>query len=571
MTMTTKQINGLPVAFRQAAAPEERGWSGLDESSCVLKAGTVRHPGAQPLPCDVLLEQDVPVTLRDGTVIRTDVYRPTDRTGCPAIVGWGPYGKRHSILTTDTFNHPTRMDVPLDREDGFNKFEGPNPADWVVHGYAVVAPDSRGVFGSGGDLHAWGDQEARDGHDLIEWIAAQPWSNGKVGLTGNSWLAMAQWFIAATRPPHLAAIAPWEGASDVYRDTAMRGGMPDPFFTEGIFSRFRGQGLVEDLPAMMRAHPDFDAYWAGKSADLGRIEAPAYVVASWTNVMHTGGTLRAWSQIGSPEKWLRVHNTHEWTDYYDPRHVEDLRRFFDTYLRGQDNGWQATPRVRLATLDPGHVDTVDRAEAAFPLSRQRAVALYLDRQDGQGVLRRETPHASQALSYDSADPDGVTFRLDLDRCTELTGYFKLRLWVSAASHDDLDLFACIRKRDAQGRVRDVEVVTGGNHPGPHGRLRVSRRALDSARSTPLQPRHLDDRTEKIAPGEIVPVDIAFWPYSLRWQAGETLELQVTGVDPIARPEFSRMPRTPTLNQGRHVLHFGGQHDAQLVVPAIEGL
>ena len=78
---------------------------------------------------------------------------------------------------------------------------------------------------------------------------------------------------------------------------------------------------------------------------------PAYVVASYSNTLHTAGTFRAWRRIASEEKWLRIHNTQEWPDYYDEANLEDLRRFFDHYLKGEDNGWEQTPRVRYSVLD----------------------------------------------------------------------------------------------------------------------------------------------------------------------------------------------------------------------------
>ncbi len=91
------------------------------------------------------------------------------------------------------------------------RFEGPDPAYWCKQGYAVVNADSRGAGHSEGNLVVWGEQDGRDGADVIEWIASQVWSNGKVGMFGNSGLAMCQWWIAAEQPPGLACIAPWEG------------------------------------------------------------------------------------------------------------------------------------------------------------------------------------------------------------------------------------------------------------------------------------------------------------------------------------------------------------------------
>jgi len=469
------------------------------------------------------------------------------------------------ILNTDVFRHPTRMDVALDWEDGVNKFEGPTPAYWVAHGYVVLAPDPRGIFLSEGDFPAWGKQDAQDEHDFIEWAAVQAWSNGKIGLTGNSWLAMSQWFVAATKPPHLAAIAPWEGASDVFRETSCRGGIPELLFAEGIFSRFVGQNRVEDLLAMTRAHPLFNEYWADKVPDLTQIDVPAYIVASWTNLLHTAGAFRGWREISSAEKWLRVNNTHEWTDYFSPDNVDDLRRFFDRYLKAVDNGWDATPRVRLSILDPGHKDTVNRAEADFPLARQTNLTLSLATHGG---LSKTAPETQAEVSYEANDPAGTRFRFTFDRDTEITGYINLRLWVEARGNDDMDLFAFVRKLDRTGEIREAEVVTGRTHTGANGRLRVSYRAIDPARSTANEPFLPLERVAKLAPGEIVPVEIGFWPHGMKWHAGETLELIITGTDLLVRPEFPQIPPIPTLNKGRHVIHVGGHFDSEVRLPVI---
>ena len=161
------------------------------------------------LPCDIIVERDVEVPMRDGVKIYIDVYRPQGDAKVPAIIAWSPYGKKGGFQTLDQL--PMRAGVPVKILSDLQAWEAPDPAYWCDQGYAVVNVDARGAYMSEGDIHFWGSQEGRDGHDTIEWLASRDWCNGKVGLTGNSWLAIVQWFIAATRPPHLAAIAPWEG------------------------------------------------------------------------------------------------------------------------------------------------------------------------------------------------------------------------------------------------------------------------------------------------------------------------------------------------------------------------
>ena len=91
------------------------------------------------------------------------------------------------------------------------------------------------------EISHFGDVEANDGYDTIEYLSGQSWCNGKVALVGNSWLGIVQWFIAATQPPHLACIAPLEGAGDLYRDILCRGGIPQVPFWDFLSGLLRGE------------------------------------------------------------------------------------------------------------------------------------------------------------------------------------------------------------------------------------------------------------------------------------------------------------------------------------------
>ena len=602
VTLHDAQGREMKVPLRKALpvdAPRVR-YPGFNPDTLILKAGSVRREGAMPLPCDILLERDVPIRLRDGVTIYADVFRPVGDEACPALLAWSPYGKEIGGQMLDDV--PMRSGVPLSATSGLEKFEGPDPAYWVAHGYAIVNPDKRGAYMSEGNLLYWGHEDALDGCDVIDWIASQKWSNGKVGMTGNSWLTVSQWFIATERPEHLAAIAPWEGFCDHYRESGTRGGIPAPEFPEMIAETFASaHGMLEDQPRMIVERPFMCDYWEDKAARVENIEIPAYVVASYTNSVHTHGSFAGFRRMASKEKWLRVHNTSEWFDYYTPENVEDLRRFFDHYLKGIDNGWEQTPRVRLSVLNPGGTDIVGRAEEDFPLARTQYHKLYLSAADSALLSSLPADQAVSEYQSDSARHE-VTYRYRMERPTEITGYMKLHLWVSAPDHDDMDLAVRVEKLSRDGQPLSDRT---GNLIAATGLMRVSMRQLDEARSTEAEPYYTFTTEQKLKPGEIVPVEIEIWPMGLYFDEGEILQLTVGAYRPanaaipfgsasisVPRDGFTYMPGQPvemmtvggnatqcadpaevvvspaTHNAGRHRIYTGGEYDSYLYVPVI---
>ncbi|MDB5535172.1 MAG: hydrolase [Devosia sp.] len=214
----------------------------------VLPAGWQAKSQFKAIPVDIVFEKDVAVTMRDGKTIYVDVLRPVGAEKVPVIVAWSPYGK---AAGTGTFTPAlfASLGMKPGQLSGLEKFEGPDPAYWVAQGYAVCNPDSRGIDQSEGDIAVLGHQEGEDCHDLIEWLAVQDWCNGKVGMTGTSYLAAAQWYTAAEQPPHLAAINPVEGFNDIYRHLVQRGGMPDHAFFRVLETNYAGKNRREDAIA----------------------------------------------------------------------------------------------------------------------------------------------------------------------------------------------------------------------------------------------------------------------------------------------------------------------------------
>lgn len=105
---------------------------------------------------------------------------------------------------------------------------------------------------------------------------------------------------------------------------------------------------------------------------------PAYVVAYYSNTLHTQGTFRAWRRMASKDKWLRIHNTQEWPDYYNEANTEDRHRFFDYYLKGKGNGWEETPRVRYALHDFEDGDRINFVADEFPAKEVCYSKYYLN-------------------------------------------------------------------------------------------------------------------------------------------------------------------------------------------------
>ena len=228
-------VNGIEVIHSPSPAVGRPGdcYEGFKRESIVLQPGHQKTPNSRAFSQETVFDRDIEVPLRDGTRLRADVFRANNEQKVPALVAWSPYGKGGSGF----FNlriAPARAGVPDAKLSGYEKFEAPDPAEWVPRGYAIVNIDSRGAFDSEGDVRMFGSAEGRDGYDAIEYIAQLPWCSGAIALVGNSWLAIAQYFIASEQPPHLACIAPLEGCTDLYREQICRGGVPNTVFWNAV-------------------------------------------------------------------------------------------------------------------------------------------------------------------------------------------------------------------------------------------------------------------------------------------------------------------------------------------------
>ncbi|OQU98957.1 hypothetical protein CLAIMM_04666 [Cladophialophora immunda] len=594
----TRIIAGHDVEFRPSRRLFDYVWTEFEpDAPTVTLPARWKRPGRLPLREALIWNKDIPVKLRDGVTIYVDVFRPASKENepLPALVPWSPYGKTGTGLQ-QTHNFPY-VAVPQTHTSGLEKFEGPDPAEWCPRGYAIVQPDARGAFNSEGDVYHYGTQEAQDGYDTIEWIAEQSWSNGNVGLVGNSHLGTMQWFIAAQRPPHLKAIAPWEGVGDFYRQSLCRGGIPNTAFWRKLSEGMHGKTLREDFATMIEKHPHMNEYWEDKNPKLCNIDIPMYVLMSYSTGLHTEGSYRGWkySKTSSEHKWLRIHPTQEWHDLYQPESTDDLQRFFDKYLLGKDNGWELTPKVRVSLLRFNRPAIVHRVEDNYPPTRTRYRTFHLDARNGSLSPIPIVGAGSVSYESDRLEDDGAHFVYTFKRYTEILGPSKLKLFVSTKDLDDMDIYTIIRKLDQRGnplininiplnkqppgaQIEDIDDSNLYKHLGPTGRLRASKRALGQdpqltgaqrESQTPTELWFPYDREEKVLPGDIVELDIAIWPAGMALEAGESIRLEIKGHDHHLHEFEGVWEALTNLNKGVHTVHTGPKTPSQILLPLIE--
>lgn len=515
-----------------------------------------------PLRAEVINDRDVSVAMRDGVHLNATVFRP-DATGrYPVVMCVTVYGKdfgpdEYSTLPKIKASGNTVGTMHI---SDATTWEGPDPGFWVPNGYVVVVVDARGYYGSEGEAGIYSEKDAEDYSDLVEWAGTQPWSSGAIGLNGVSYLAVSQWMCASETPPaHLKAIIPWEGASDLLRDVLEHGGIPETRFLPGYYSGSLARGGGE---AVAKQGPEMMARAGRRPFPLERIDVPTLICGSWSDQgLHTRGCFEAFLRISSQQKWLYTHGRLKWERYYAPDALEWQKAFFDQFLKGEDNGFEQRPRVRLEVRRSRDEFEV-RDETTWPIERAKFIPRFLNVENGR--LSPDAPAEPRTRDYDSESGETVAFDLPFDCRTEITGPMVLKLWVSTPDADDLDLFVAVRKVDAEGRTvhfhakdgyRDGEVA--------YGWLRVSQRHLDAERSEPWRPFLSRDRVEKVPPGTIVPVEIEILPSSTLFEAGEMLRLLISGRDILA---FGRFGHDDSVNHGRHVLHTGGDHSSQLLIP-----
>ena len=403
-------------------------------------------------PHTLKLETDVPVPMRDGTLLFADVYRPDAPGRFPVILQRTPY------------NRAERRTGPV-----------VDPVFMAQRGYAVVIQDVRGRHSSQGEFRPF-HQERADGFDTVQWCAAQPWSGGKVGTYGSSYVGATQWLAAAEAPPALVCMAPAITTDGYHEGWTYQGGALQLWFVgswtlqaltlanlpniarratvppgtlehlveaiDGLPASLAGTPLTE-LPHLDETlapyffewlrHPADDDYWrAVRVADAhAEITAPALNIAGWFDIF-LGGTIRNFLGMRArgaskearedqrlvigPWAHTSLAASMTGTQYYGlgatvlgmDLMAEHLR-WYDHWLKGADNGVEDDPPVRIFVMG----DNVWRAEQEWPPARVEYVDYFLhsgskaNSLHGDGTLSPEPPGETEPpdrFDYDPRDP-----------------------------------------------------------------------------------------------------------------------------------------------------------------------
>ena len=419
-----------------------------------------------PTPSGVQVDWNLPIVLRDGVRLRANVFRPPESEtgeGVPVIMSAHPYDKDAIPARTRSgrgLNIQYRL-LPQPstvRFSGWTGWEAPDPAFWVPRGYAVVNVDLRGGGKAEGVGQLFSDQEAQDYYEAIEWAAAQPWSSGRVGLLGVSYLALSQYKVAALRPPHLSVICPWEGFSDAYRDFARPGGILENGFAR-LWSLVttRSARIQGRLWRNLVSRPTRDAWYAALAPELERIETPMLVCGSFSDHnLHTRGSFEAFRRVGSAHKWLYTHRDGKWACFYGEDAGRTQLAFFDWTLKGAANGWDATLPVRLAIHQSGVTPAVVHYEPPWPPADLVWTKRRLDLTT-RSLREPDTLAAPAAVRLDTRR-DQLTLDWVLGQDLDVIGPMALRLYV-ISRYLAIGLLAALRCRVPRGLGRS-DTVSG---------------------------------------------------------------------------------------------------------------
>ena len=561
----------------------------------------------------VKVERGVTVKMRDGVVLRADVYRPEADGKFPVLLQRTPYNKASGL------------------EFGLKA---------AARGYVVIIQDVRGRYTSEGEWYTF-RHEPDDGYDTVEWAAVLPYSNGKVGMFGGSYVGATQMLTAIAHPPHLAGIFPVVTASNYHENWTYQGGAFEQWFNEswtsGLAQDTFNRQVARNTNAMHNiwklplsdyplfdagtvsgtenprtlapyfidwlGHPSYDDYWKGTSIEehFSEINVPVYSVAAWYDIF-LGGSLRNYVGIkgrgGSDtarrgQRLLVEIGGHAGRG----RHVGDvdfgpaaeqvddeevMLRWYDAILKGEKNGVEQEKPVKIFVLGKN----VWREEDDWPLARAGSARYFLhsggksNSLSGDGGLSTTAPQAEppDRWVYDPADPvptiggplccDSVHLAPGPRDQRPVEARDDVLLYTTPAFRQDLEVTGPVSlELYASSSAVDTDFTAKLVDVWPNGFAQNLTEGILRARY-----RNSQEKPEMINPGEVYKLTVDLWATSNVFLTGHRLRLEVASSN---FPRFNRNTNTgedpgqaTRLAKATNTVYHDGGHPSALVLPVV---
>ena len=578
-------------------------------------------------PCAVAKQTDVSARMRDGTVLRADVYRPATPQPVPVILMRTQYGKSGAQVA------PSRYQSP----------------DWFAsHCYLVVVQDIRGQGASDGTFTEFG-QDLLDGYDSVEWAAALPGSDGKVGMYGSSYVGATQWLAAVTGPPHLVTIVPANTASDyydgwIYEGGEFRLGFVLPWALTSIattaavnrrddatadelraaaadMTRWLNFRPYKDLPVLQPQSPAVapwyfdwishwtrDDYWTRWSIRdrYASVKVPVLDVEGWYDAFLSGGLDNfagmvahgATAQARSNQRLVIGPWDHlDWgrNDSPAPALLKDLGAvgdspinelmlaWYDHFLKGVENGVAGSPRVDYFLMGANRW----KSAPGWPLPQTRWTRYYLS---GSGGIATRTGQLDTSLPGAGEQPDTYTYDPAFP-APSLGGHSCCD--ARSAPQGPYDQTPVEQRSDVLV-YRSAPLATDTEVTGPVSvHLWAASSATDTdftAKLTVIKPNrqvlNLNNgilrtafRDSLSAPQPVTPsrpyeYTITVWPTSYLFRAGERIGLEISSSD---YPQFAPNPNTgkpfghdADMRPATQTILHDPAHPSYVVLPVIPG-
>jgi hypothetical protein len=544
----------------------------------------------------VTVEENVFVTSRDGVRIAIDIYRPNAGGKFPALLAMSPYGKSAQVFDTPP--------QPFGKSIFEASVESGDPRYYASRGYVYVIGDLRGTGDSEGEYcGVMSRHEGEDGADVVEWLAQQPWCDGKVGTAGICYFSNSQLQIAAAQPPHLKCIAPWEiFGDDLYNHGAYEGGVLNIFYYglyTGTYPARVGYAIknctsamikntpkaeLEAMVAKFAADPDlkqypylyhllkypeknpllFDfmlnpldnAWWRERSVGerLDRIQVPCYVGGPFFSFF-TEPQVNVFNRLQVPKKMFLYTDmgTRPWRAHHD-----ELLRWYDFWLKGVDTGIMDEPPIRY------HITGSEKWSSAqqWPLETTQWTDFYLA---SLGQLQAEP-------DYHNPHPDCF-----VQEPLYVSEQRARATYVSAPLSDDLQVtgppritfYASVDTDDTNFRIQVREAGSNAIYPLAQGWLKASHRALNKAKTTAWEIAHDHTKAVPVKPGEIYEYTVQLRPLSHQFKAGSRILLDISSIDVPSDPEtYDVMWHVCNSRPTLHKIYRDGDHPSRLSLPVI---